>query len=68
MAISSILLFIFLSFESVFNISRLLFYLSCKSIECEGDISQHDSADDIHECWEIIFHKRFLINFLDPFA
>ena len=48
MAISSILLFIFLSFESVFNISRLLFYLSCKSIDCEGDISQHDSADDIH--------------------
>ena len=72
MAISSILLFTLLSFvfeiESFFHIFRLILDLVRERIDREGDISQHYSADDIHYSWEIIFHKGFLINFLDPFA
>ena len=64
MAISSILLFNLLSFvfviESFFDVLRLILDM------LRNGITKYDSADDIHECWEIIFHKGFLINFLVP--
>ena len=70
MAISSILLFNLLSFvfviESFFDVLRLILDMLRNCIDRESGITKHDSADDIHECWEIIFHKGFLIKFLVP--
>ena len=64
MAISSILLFNLLSFvfviESFFDVLRLILNVLRNCIDRESGITKHDSADDIHECWEIIFHKGFL--------
>ena len=72
MAISSILLFNLLSFvfviESFFDVLRLILDMLRNCIDRESGITKYDSADDIHECWEIIFHRDSFINFLDPFG